>query len=229
MLTFPPNPLPLADTIKQKTLCFNTSIVHEAAIREIILAPGFANYCLKRQAEFLAGRLCSKAALEELGFNDKTYPLKPTKQGGVRWPEGVTGSITHSGTLARAAVASMHHYRGIGIDSEKLLLNTISSSLAGKILTEPEKELFTSLNFISEAQFLSLVFSAKESVFKCLFPLCGKYFYFHDAAIEEVSAQGEFKCTLLTTLSKEFPRDFKVQGRFALDTSIVHTAVFLEA
>src|ERR1700716_1803425 len=56
-----------------------------------------------RQREFLAGRLCAAQALRCLGA-DSTHVGMAGDRAPV-WPDGVVGSITHSGGFAAAAVA----------------------------------------------------------------------------------------------------------------------------
>src|SRR5262245_55392675 len=78
--------------------------------------PAVKNAVPKRRNEFATGRECVHRALASLG-----YPYTAVPSGNDRvpvWPAGVTGSVTHSPTLAVAAVSSQGTVRAIGIDIE---------------------------------------------------------------------------------------------------------------
>ena len=71
--------------------------------------------------------------------------------------------------------------------------------LAGEILTEEERRALQGLDEAEQARRITLTFSVKESLFKALYPLTGRRFYFQDAALE-----GEDRIRLLTTLSADW-------------------------
>ena len=66
----------------------------------------------KRQAEFLAGRLCARAALQQLDHLD-CVPAIGEDRAPV-WPARISGSITHSTGHAAAIVAHTAQWRGLG-------------------------------------------------------------------------------------------------------------------
>ncbi len=70
----------------------------------------------QRRAEFAAGRLCAREALARLGV--RAAPILPGPAGEPRWPEGVTGSITHCAGYRACAVARTTDVAAIGIDAE---------------------------------------------------------------------------------------------------------------
>ena len=90
------------------------------------------------------------------------------------WPVGFTGSITHSDGLCVAAVAATTSLTGLGIDLERL--DEVDSALA-PLICGPEE--MGALERIP----LGAFFSAKESVFKCQYPLTGEDAEFSDASI----------------------------------------------
>jgi enterobactin synthetase component D len=72
----------------------------------------------------------------------------------------------------------------------------------------------------------TLIFSAKESLFKCLSNQVAKMFWLHDAQI--VALTGErFHALLTADLGGEFQAGWRVQGTFVLERERVHTAVVL--
>lgn len=114
----------------------------------------------KRQREFLAGRLCAAHALraaglaEEVGLQDRA-PI---------WPKGAVGSISHSDARVVAVVSRGHS--GLGVDVEPLMTATQAQDIKDLILTQAEAALCpVDLRF---PEFLTLVFSAKEALYKAL-------------------------------------------------------------
>lgn len=123
----------------------------------------------KRRAEFAAGRRAARMALEGLGHAAQAIPVGTGRA--PAWPEGIQGSITHDRGVALAAVVAGG--AGIGIDL------TEAADLPGDtrrvILPHDEEGGLSDL----EAR---AGFSAKESLFKALFPCVETHFGF-DAAV----------------------------------------------
>ena len=74
----------------------------------------------------------------------------------------------------------------------------------------------------------TLVFSAKESVFKCLHPFVRRYFGFHAARVVE-AREGRFTALLTETLTTELPEGLVLEGRYAVSETHVHTGLALVA
>jgi len=170
---------------------------------------------LKRRIEYLAGRYCAQKAA---GFE---LNLSASENGYPEWPEGCRGSITHRGGIAAAAVSSTH--RSIGIDVENIS-KFKNGGLVNQVLSEDEKKLPAE----SLQELTALVFSAKESIYKCLFPEVRKYFGFQAAEILGVDYEkGNFAYTLKQSLNSEFSAGYKGLGSFAQQGSFVFTSVFI--
>ena len=186
----------------------------------------------KRQAEYLAGRLCARAALQQLnaaghlglaacnapGLGDDRAPV---------WPGGVTGAITHSNGWAAAIVAPTTTWRGLGLDSETLLPSARAERLAKEILNAGELQQMAALAPAQRAQRITLTFSIKESLFKALYPLVLKRFYFEHAEVLDWDERGHARLRLLTDLSCEFHHGVEFSGQFAIDEGRVLTLVYL--
>ncbi|WP_336666429.1 enterobactin synthase subunit EntD [Enterobacter mori] len=128
----------------------------------------------KRKADHLAGRLAAAYAL-----NERTIPgIGPS--GEPLWPDGISGSITHSGTEAMAVVAPYPAL--IGIDSEAILAENEAREIKDGII-DAQEERVLSRSCYPFALALTLVFSAKESLFKALFPKVKSYMGFDSARI----------------------------------------------
>lgn len=123
----------------------------------------------KRRREFLMGRTAARLALQQLGISSPPPILRGSKREPL-WPDAVVGSITHAGDYAVSAVAYCRDVLAIGIDIEK-----VKADRAGEIarsIADEEEQLWIRQDTELLAQRTLLVFSAKESIFKALYPLC---------------------------------------------------------
>ncbi|MCO7517415.1 4'-phosphopantetheinyl transferase superfamily protein [Pseudomonas guariconensis] len=163
----------------------------------------------KRQAEYLAGRVCARAALQRLDGRD--YVPGTHEDRSPIWPAGIHGSITHGKGWAAAVVAAEGACQGLGLDQESLLDDERAERLAGEILTPAE------LQRLDRAQVglaVTLTFSLKESLFKTLYPLTRQRFYFEHAELLEWSTDGFARLRLLTDLSPQWHNGRELEGQF---------------
>jgi enterobactin synthetase component D len=91
----------------------------------------------------------------------------------------VAGSITHSKDRAIAAVST--RYRGVGLDCEALVSTDRAMQLAATIFSETEARLRP--DPLPFGTFFTLVFSAKEALYKALSPCLTQTPAFHDAVL----------------------------------------------
>ncbi|NMX62765.1 4'-phosphopantetheinyl transferase superfamily protein [Pseudomonas sp. WS 5079] len=168
----------------------------------------------KRQAEFLAGRLCARSALQRLEGLD-CIPAIGEDRAPV-WPAHISGSITHSTGHAAAIVGHKAQWRGLGMDLENLLPLERAKRLAGEILTADEMQRMAAGPREQIAQCVTLTFSAKESLFKALYPIVHKRFYFEHAEVLEWSETGSLRLRLLTELSSEWCYGKELEAQFVV-------------
>ncbi|NVZ64618.1 4'-phosphopantetheinyl transferase superfamily protein [Pseudomonas gingeri] len=181
----------------------------------------------KRQAEFLAGRLCARAALLQLDGTDCVPPIGEDRA--PIWPGHACGSITHSSGRAAAIVADKRHWRGLGMDLENMLSHERAERLAGEILTPGELQRMAAAPAQQIALLVTLTFSVKESLFKALYPLVHKRFYFEHAEVLEWDEQGHVRLRLLTDLSGEWCQGVELQAQFALQDGHLLSLVSIPA
>ena len=178
--------------------------------RSAIAAPAnILRSVVKRQAEFLAGRLCARSAL--LGLTGRADVPALGEDRAPVWPAGITGSISHSHGLATALVASDTQWRGLGLDLEEPLASDRALRLAEEILIPAELQRLDGLTPEQKAERITLTFSIKESLFKALYPLVHKRFYFHDAEMLDCD-DTRARLRLLTDLSAEWTAGSELQG-----------------
>lgn len=130
-----------------------------------------------RRLEFAAGRQCARTALVRLGGSgEQAIPRGPGRN--PLWPTGIVGSITHGAGLAAAALAPARLCPGLGIDLEEPA--ALDASLVNRVALPAElaSGLPAMAGGIEHAA--RILFSAKESTYKCLWPLTGRFLEFHD-------------------------------------------------
>ncbi|MBB5863285.1 4'-phosphopantetheinyl transferase superfamily protein [Xanthomonas sp. 3058] len=155
----------------------------------------------KRQAEYFFGRLAARQALQHQGLIAAgTCPDIAT--GSSReplWPAQVIGSISHTNRLAAAAVAPLGRWRGIGIDLEHVVGADAREALLSTVVDSSELALLQSICASTNVPLevlLTIVFSAKESLFKASFSAVGRYFDFscaHLVALDRVAGRVRFQ------------------------------------
>ncbi len=211
-----PLPAPLPGTVFLSTR-FDPALLNAGDFLRSAVPPpaSIQRSVAKRQAEFLAGRLCARAALQQLDQLD-CVPAIGEDRAPV-WPAHISGSITHSTGHAAAIVAHKTQWRGLGMDLENVLALERAERLAGEILTPDELQRMALVPREQIALLVTLTFSVKESLFKALYPIVQKRFYFEHAEVVEWSESGHVRLRLLTDLSAEWCHGKELEGQFAVD------------
>ncbi len=173
-----------------------------------------------RKAEFLAGRFCAKKCLRELNIKD--FEIKADNNRCPMWPPGLNGSITHSKSMAIAAVSSQSSVLGVGIDIEDIISSVTISETIEQVMYGREFSLFDTSDVSREVLF-SLVFSIKESFFKAAYPSTGYYFGFDAVRINSLDfLKNRFELTLLQDLNPLLIKGYIYTGYFKL----MHNQIF---
>ena len=174
-----------------------------------------------RKKEFLLGRSALNQSLFRM---DQSFDLYPTfsRNSLPLLPMNVVGSISHKMSQAYAASAYKADYRSLGVDIE---FSKIATLMGKKILSSTEFELIDDEEDGKSAK-LALIFSSKESFFKCAYPLVKTFFSFDALVVKKINAESiDFelnlkKCPFLTELSR-------VEIKWHQDESFVYTRALL--
>ena len=179
----------------------------------------------KRRAEFSLGRYCAHRALSK--FELESVPiLRNTESREPYWPKSVRGSITHSEGFAAAAVGLAKDVSGIGIDLESLS-RVVDFNIRRHVCVDKEQEFMESLTAEQASRYLRIIFSAKESIFKCFFPISQTYLSFQDAAIIIDEKKFEFSFVLSKACSGITSAGFQHSGRFSIKDDLLLTSVYI--
>ncbi|HYX43772.1 MAG TPA: hypothetical protein VE760_01930 [Acidimicrobiales bacterium] len=164
----------------------------------------------RRRREFLTGRACAHAALAALGRDEGPVPVGPRRE--PVWPPGVVGSIAHAGDWAGAVVAPADALWALGFDLEAL----------DPPLTPDVERLVAVARDPNDPYRSKVAFSAKECVYKCLFPATGWPLAFADVAVDLDLAGGWFQARLADPY-----RHPPLHGRLVVEHGYVFTGLAL--
>jgi enterobactin synthetase component D len=138
----------------------------------------------KRQAEFASGR---RAAADLLNSFGEIHPVGVNEDRSPAWPAGFVGSISHSDHWTTVVVAQDSALRSIGVDTEPIISRASSEQIREEVATQAELRLLAWLGLSPEAT-LTLIFSAKESFYKCRYPLDRTFLEFSDVRVVAATA-----------------------------------------
>ncbi|TIV61366.1 4'-phosphopantetheinyl transferase superfamily protein [Mesorhizobium sp.] len=173
-----------------------------------------------RRAEFLAGRAVAHAALRALGQAAAKIPIG--LGGAPLWPSSSAGSITHShGRCACFAIANAN-WRA-GVDVEALAKGHALDAILSMTINEDERALIARQTVLSLDRLASLVFSAKETLFKALYPVAGRLFGFECAELRMVPRNGQLRLHLIQTIGPELLAGQHYDIRFSIAAGHVLT------
>ncbi len=180
-----------------------------------------------RDTEFLAGRLCARAALAELcgGAMDISLPIGDS--GAPVWPRGFIGSISHAAGLVSAVVAPAARARGIGFDIEAITPESTARTILDDLATVEETTLAQD-GHSEIAPGVTALFSLKEAVFKCLYPIVRTYFDFRDVTVESLDLKsGRARVRLVSPVLTGQLGEIVLDGRVAVSGGIIFAGVLL--
>ncbi|MBU1076483.1 MAG: 4'-phosphopantetheinyl transferase superfamily protein [Spirochaetes bacterium] len=186
---------------------------------------GITKAVLKRQQDFATGRWCARETIKKMGL--KISPLLMGKEGEPLWPRGICGSISHSDGAYCSAGAFLKHHSSLGIDIEEKN-RRINDNAAKFILNEDEIE-WIRRKGKKKDEYITLIFCAKESVFKLFYPLIKRRFFFSSVSVFPPSINGYFSYIIKKDLSRIFSAGKIFNGYYFIDQNWVFTLCYLNA
>ena len=131
-----------------------------------------------RQWEFARTRELAHSALTQLG-EPSAVVLRDSKRAPL-WPEGITGSLTHTRGLQAVLAAHQGNILSIGLDAE--IAQPLSPDVLRTVTTPQERLLLQQQT--AQLPLGIVLFSAKESLYKAWYPLTQEWLGFTDAHLE---------------------------------------------
>lgn len=186
---------------------------------ELALIPSHASEAHK--TAFTLGRMAAHLALEELGANPQ--PILRGSGGEPLWPDGISGSISHTGTCGCALVGHSKDYTGIGVDLQ--VKRPLAFDIKKRVCTAAERLALENADEIAAL----LVFSAKESIYKSLYPRVRRFFGFHAAELRSPLTGNSLDFELMEDLSPEYPQGRTLRVLVAVDSQSVLSACLVDS
>lgn len=174
----------------------------------------------KRKGEFGDARWCAHQALRELGVPPGEAILKGDS-GMPLWPEGYTGSLTHTDGLRAAVAAPKTHVLSMGVDAEPA--EPLPEGVIDQIARAAERHRFDMMKAEGHNWAGRLLFCAKEATYKCWFPMTRRWLGFEEAEID-LRPDGTFVSYIL---ARPTPVQF-FEGRWVVRGGYVVASAFVE-
>ncbi len=177
------------------------------------------NAAEKRKSEFALGRAAARQALAELGLREPPPVLRGAGREPL-WPEGIVGSITHCGSFAIAVVGKQEHVKALGIDLEDV--ERVSHDEIARFICNEREHRWVFDGDDGQLR-LAMLFSAKESIYKALYPLEQRFFDFHAVTLTWLPERQQF----VGTLSPQFRERYPIEVGCQREGHFVFTHAFL--
>lgn len=160
--------------------------------------------CQRKRDEFTLGRASAHFAMREIGLENPGPVLRGTR-GEPLWRNGIAGSITHRYPWSVAVVAKCSGAVAIGVDLESV--EAVGQTDISRLVCRDAE-----LTWVRQGDFqerLTMIFSAKEALYKALYPLYLRYIDFMEVELtpfpQQHEFQGEFAATLDASPSQAQP------------------------
>ena len=169
----------------------------------------------KRRAEFTHGRYCARSAMKMLGV--ATAPIRKGPNREPLWPEGIIGSISHTEQAAAAVVAKSSELLAVGLDMEESAPLTAE---LGAMICLPQE------NRDQDGARAKILFSIKEAIYKCLYPLINEYVDFLEM---EVSLDEQALTYTARPHAKRLDQELvaRMQGRYLCHSEYIISSAWI--
>ena len=213
-----------------KTSLFPGEVVTEEA--DLMLIQGIlypeeeaymTNAVSKRRREFTAGRLCARRALVRFGI--KNFPILVGTNREPIWPTGIVGSISHTERYCGIAVAKKNQTESLGLDIE--CIGKLSKDCWRQIFTRHELSWIDSRSPDRKQEYATLIFSAKECLYKCQYTISKRWLDFHDVMITVNTDVSEFVAIFQANIGSSFKKGTYLKGKFLLCGGYVCTGMWI--
>jgi len=170
----------------------------------------------KRRNDFAHGRHCARRALKALGMT--AAPITVGENREPIWPDGITGSISHTAGIAAAVAAHSSDLLAVGIDIE--LSAPLEPDIA-RMIRRPDETDWDGL------QDSKILFSIKESIYKCIYPQLGFFVDFQEMKVVKSGSDCSYTA---------IPQNPKIdsgllehlRGRYSVDDDLIISSAWIE-
>jgi len=166
-----------------------------------------------RRIEFTHGRHCARQAMAKLGLPAAAIHRQNDRS--PVWPAGITGTIAHTGDHAAAAVGRAREFVSLGLDIEKS--EPLEADTA-QLIVRPDEN--------AEGARAKLLFSIKESIYKCIHPVVQTYVDFQDMEVDLSGPDGTFRA-IPHTNNFDAAMIAGLRGRYRVGEALIASACWI--
>ncbi len=202
--------------------CYDVDRFEDAHYKTLgVRFPEQFKYAVKsRRAEYLAGRVLAHVGLSSLGIKNVHIPSGRNRE--PIWPKSAIGSITHS--YGRCATILSNNSRDrVGVDIERIVDGETLAAVQEVCLSCKERKLLNTQTGYSRLELATLMFSAKETLFKMLYPSVRCHFGYETAMVREIPTSDTISLYLTENLRGGFRSGSTFEIRFSFHCNFVLT------
>lgn len=144
-------------------------------------AAAFTTSVVKVRRASGAARIVARQLLARVGLPGCALPK--SSSGAPIWPNGIVGSLAHDSHLAVAAIAMRRDFIALGIDVEPA--ERLPAELLDLVVAPEERA-----ELADDPYHGRLLFTAKEAVYKAVYPLDQTFLDHHDVRINLTQRRG---------------------------------------
>jgi len=177
--------------------------------------------CEKRFAEFCAGRSQARRLIAMV--NGTAQPLLIGNYRQPVWPSDVAGSISHSDHYCAVAVAPKDKVADLGIDVETF--EALDPDVVDLVLTDNEvKQTENCEDWVRK-----LIFSIKESNYKCCYPQVRTYIDFKQCEVTLDLAGQRYQSEIRCSTANNRDVQITVTGKWLVEANHIFSSAVLAA
>lgn len=184
----------------------------QSIIEQLKFNVDLSKFHIERKKEYILSKVLIHQLLKD-DFNLDFREFSSNEDRSPIWPSGFIGSISHSKNLVVVALSQNSKYLGIDLEN----IGRMKNEVFDKISIEEDVK---NVNGLSEEQLMTLIFSAKEALYKALYPEVKKFFGFEYAYVQNVFIdKNSFEICLKKPINEQWtPEKAKViTGRYLFD------------
>ena len=208
--------------------CSYSAIHYDNALFDtfgIAFPPLLANAVPKRRSDYLAGRICAERLLTSLGVGAAARDVRIGRYREPVWPEGVVASIAHSSRLAACIGTTDPDVGGVGIDLEQEMPIGVANDIRNQIV-DAQEDVVIRKNFDSYSQGLTVVFSAKETIYKAVHRFVERFLEFTAVKLLEVE-RNSMLFSVREPLADNLCAGSTITVYYSIDVKSIETAACL--
>jgi 4'-phosphopantetheinyl transferase EntD len=181
-----------------------------------------------RVQEFVGARACAEESLKH--FKIQQAIILKSDSGAPIWPSNIVGSLSHSKNTAMSISVGADKFHGVGLDIETIIHDDRRETISKKVTRQEDEALL--LNYKDTInEIMTLIFSAKESLYKCINPITNIFFGFEHAYLNQIDIESrKFSIVLDSSIPELKNYNGQYNGHFEfLGDSIVTLVAIAKA